>query len=982
MEVDQDGGGCRGASSAVREDTAVPECVVVFMGMGRWGKDRDLRAELEGSYSSRDSEVWDSPDDLDLLGFGAESEPKNDQTRYFYRWRKYLSHVAKQFADGQTVIVPGQLMADKAKLCTWDNAYRIVLSDQDSQRQRDIWKKREAGRVRKLGPEEFKIQDVHRGSPPAGDSSGLFEPGQNRSIVRLVGGSPESPEDLGYLLSFRGDGDVKALCDRRDELQAAEVVEEAEAEKAEAAAEKAEEAGVDVEERGSCLTIEVVSSWHDFQSETVENAEQFTTFVQECRDTQQKTQQTTEKLFLVWRDGNPVEPRISVFDKLARCIKLLNVGGEGARAYNITMRFEEEVEEAPLKQEVEDASQNESDEWAQNWEDAGVHLAQVGVARRILERMRFILRCKDAGNGALICDAERDGFTKFQRLRFVVMLPKYVTLQDQTLARVKKLWRTAGDDVVFRYGAGSAKDEDGSAKGEEKSFNDFKKMVLNPEHAQTLFVMVDDECHCNMQAGKQHTLWLNDEELVGAGNLFQLLVSATPYSNLSTKSRVPHWTIDSAGEGGAIVRAEKGRGEKGEKREELNVVEWFGCGQKQQNDTGYLRFEDFLQTIWLDVKHGLVGLKDQAWSQLIRSDGALHSKMGEIPLKSNRVLLLIADYVFSFAYMSVVRCISTDGGWNQVQDITSLTTVGGDGSVTCVETVHFARGLSEQFAECVTEICDDLRKRKTFKAAKEVVECLNDFMWAVLDTGGEDFKGLDDEQKVQRLRAVIEAKLCDERRQFEEEQGAWGATNKVRRDPGQGVESFSETDRIVRDLISVDPETGTGRMKVVRVRNDTGAGGKSQASWLKDAFRLCRQRFFSHKKGKRSADAAQMQHFAVILDAGGTPLGLNGTLERSFYSRRTCMCGVDCKVPSHTLEGARNARVIAGLSAKPTWVGLSEKARAKLINEQKFNFEDLQSIPCVLILVEKGRMGDTFPHSMNCLDLRIRASDNMMTLVQ
>ena len=34
-------------------------------------------------------------------------------------------------------------------------------------------------------------------------------------------------------------------------------------------------------------------------------------------------------------------------------------------------------------------------------------------------------------------------------------------------------------------------------------------------------------------------------------------------------------------------------------------------------------------------------------------------------------------------------------------------------------------------------------------------------------------------------------------------------------------------------------------------------------------------------------------------------------------------------------------------------------------------YEDLQNLACVLILVDKGRMGDTFPESFDCLDLRL-----------
>ena len=35
-------------------------------------------------------------------------------------------------------------------------------------------------------------------------------------------------------------------------------------------------------------------------------------------------------------------------------------------------------------------------------------------------------------------------------------------------------------------------------------------------------------------------------------------------------------------------------------------------------------------------------------------------------------------------------------------------------------------------------------------------------------------------------------------------------------------------------------------------------------------------------------------------------------------------------------------------------------------------YEDLLGVPCILILCEKGRMGDTFPHTFDCLDMRLR----------
>jgi hypothetical protein len=52
------------------------------------------------------------------------------------------------------------------------------------------------------------------------------------------------------------------------------------------------------------------------------------------------------------------------------------------------------------------------------------------------------------------------------------------------------------------------------------------------------------------------------------------------------------------------------------------------------------------------------------------------------------------------------------------------------------------------------------------------------------------------------------------------------------------------------------------------------------------------------------------------------------------------------------------------------------------VEPKKLEYKHLEGLPCILILVEKGRMGDTFPQSFNCLDLRIRTSENTSTFVQ
>lgn len=45
-------------------------------------------------------------------------------------------------------------------------------------------------------------------------------------------------------------------------------------------------------------------------------------------------------------------------------------------------------------------------------------------------------------------------------------------------------------------------------------------------------------------------------------------------------------------------------------------------------------------------------------------------------------------------------------------------------------------------------------------------------------------------------------------------------------------------------------------------------------------------------------------------------------------------------------------------------------------------YSQLESLPCLLVLCEKGRMGDTFPFSFACLDLRVRSSKFLSTAIQ
>ena len=51
--------------------------------------------------------------------------------------------------------------------------------------------------------------------------------------------------------------------------------------------------------------------------------------------------------------------------------------------------------------------------------------------------------------------------------------------------------------------------------------------------------------------------------------------------------------------------------------------------------------------------------------------------------------------------------------------------------------------------------------------------------------------------------------------------------------------------------------------------------------------------------------------------------------------------------------------------------GRKKCLNCKHVHKSISQYEDLENLACILILVDKGRMGDTFPHSFDCLDLRL-----------
>eukprot|EP00953_Heterococcus_sp_UTEX-ZZ885_P004469 2922-Heterococcus_DN1.PRE.3 len=160
---------------------------------------------------------------------------------------------------------------------------------------------------------------------------------------------------------------------------------------------------------------------------------------------------------------------------------------------------------------------------------------------------------------------------------------------------------------------------------------------------------------------------------------------------------------------------------------------------------------------------------------------------------------------------------------------------------------------------------------------------------------------------------------------------------------------YTDSDKIIADLLDVD-EQGLGRMKVLRVYENDEAGT------MQDGLRRGMEAL-----GYGSRNESKRRAFSVIADTGDT--SLTKDIEKFWMSVELTEAGSDA--PARTLQRAITDRQKV-VSYK------SKKAASKV----ELTYEDLHNIPCIIVLCNKGRMGDTFPHSFNTLDLRLRTAGN------
>ena len=153
-----------------------------------------------------------------------------------------------------------------------------------------------------------------------------------------------------------------------------------------------------------------------------------------------------------------------------------------------------------------------------------------------------------------------------------------------------------------------------------------------------------------------------------------------------------------------------------------------------------------------------------------------------------------------------------------------------------------------------------------------------------------------------------------------------------------------ETSSLIKNLIQ-SGKGELGKMKIVRAKS------METANQFFHTLRLAR------------AISSLEECFEIIRDYGGIQIEKQLMKSSSpFFVKLqpvNCQYKFDCCCSELTLQHGRKKCL-----------------NCKHVHKSITQYEDLENLACILILVDKGRMGDTFPHSFDCLDLRLNCDSS------
>lgn len=173
---------------------------------------------------------------------------------------------------------------------------------------------------------------------------------------------------------------------------------------------------------------------------------------------------------------------------------------------------------------------------------------------------------------------------------------------------------------------------------------------------------------------------------------------------------------------------------------------------------------------------------------------------------------------------------------------------------------------------------------------------------------------------------------------------------------------FNETDRLLQSIVRVEEGRGRGHGQMVVMRVFAASAQLGMRDCLREVVKTL------------GLDDGSPEHplFSVMFDDGRDGTNLYHDIEKYFrgeFNLKDHGTGQG----SYTLTDRLNEldarrRQQNGRRRSPT---------------TSLSYSDLQNVPILLVLVDKGRTGDTFPHSLGYFDLRIRTTaDSYATFEQ
>ncbi|GBG30820.1 GREB1-like protein [Hondaea fermentalgiana] len=623
-----------------------------------------------------------------------------------------------------------------------------------------------------------------------------------------------------------------------------------------------------------------------------------------------------------------------------------------------------------------------------------------------------------------------DWVSRFDKVSFVVLTPNFNSLQSQTADRVRRAMLENGR--VLKH-----------TKVPHSVMEDHRAwMEAEARDPRTLLVIIADECHYAPTKNGAHDWLLNNKHLNGK-NVLRLLVSATPQNVLTNKSRIAPQNVVCWHRDASLYRSMDYYVETATWAvpEDIHPLRL-----KVTTDGNAQRVIEVHQDVAPDClpRRRQRVLRDEAFQTMKDNMDAAFGKRNNAKRKQigTRVAsstplydghFIMVDYLLSLVFLAVYRVEFLPKLWNSGTKDDERTTIFKALNKDVIRQDACDDNLLKRFATHLgfaTKLWPNASPRRSmevgsFKSAdgtedasvQPVINVLLKRMytevWSELREHevkealrvrlGQDWVDaleavLRQEDENNQSKAPLPGRDCDDRESYIASAWllAWQyiVSEKLERNmedhaDEQGNTSqtwYNETDRLLHDLLDVDPQYHTGRMAVVRVYET------DENLSIQDCLR-------SALKKLELTDAKHGGVLSVIADVGGNDAkrrSRSGRREEASRGATSLLNQIedwtltrDLRHPSLQRDKPEDSETLvdrvntsfAEAKAREE-LEAAEKGHEPKSVQKEAKYEDLENLPAIVILCEKGRMGDTFPHSFRFLDIRLRSSKTYSTFVQ